>query len=131
VLEIVTEESWTRDTEDKAILYDWLGVHEYAIFAPQRKDGGARLIGYQRDKRGCWGAWRPDRRGMLRSQALAGLRLCLEGEGILRLRDTDGRLLLSDEEAAEQERLRAEAAEEEVARLRAELARLRAGEGSS
>ena len=128
VLEVVTEESWTRDTVEKPQLYKAMGVREYVIFAPERTDGGAVLFGYHRDAAGAWGPWEPDGRGMLRSGALGGLRLYAEGKR-LRARDRRGRRLLSDQEAAAQEAVRAEReaarADQEGARADAAEAKLR------
>ncbi|MGH2387169.1 MAG: Uma2 family endonuclease [Chloroflexota bacterium] len=141
VLEVVTGASWERDTRDKRAIYELMGVEEYAVFAPQRKDGGPKLLGYHRGVFGQWQAW-PTEAGGLRSRALGGLLLkVVEAEGtVLRLYDARGRLLPSNEEGeeaavrhaeeerqrAEEERQRAEAAEARVASLEAEVARLRA-----
>lgn len=119
VLEVVTEESGNRDTVEKPLLYDRMGVREYAIFAPERKDGGPILFGYHRDAAGSWLPWAPDGRGMLRSEALGKLRLYVEGKRV-RVRDARGRRLLSDEEAAAHEAARAE---REAARAEREAAR--------
>jgi Uma2 family endonuclease len=45
VLEVVTGASWERDTQQKRAIYELMGVEEYAIFAPRRKDGGPKLLG--------------------------------------------------------------------------------------
>ncbi len=131
VLEVVTEASVERDLEEKPEIYDAMGVREYAIFAPRRTDGGAALLGYQRDTRGRFVPWSADAQGVLWSAALGGLGLYVEDGKWLRARDSAGRRLPSAEEEAaraEQEAARAEqeaaarrAAEAEVARLRALL----------
>ena len=133
VLEVVTDESWERDTQEKPLLYDRMGVHEYVIFAPLRTDGPI-LFGYARDEEGRFVPWSTDAACRLHSAVLEGVRLYPEGTP-LRVEDPDGRRMLSDVEAAEVERIRAaqeaaraqeataraQAAEEEVLRLRALL----------
>jgi Uma2 family endonuclease len=108
VLEIVTGASWLRDTTEKPVLYERLGVEEYAIFAPLREDGGPKLFGYHRGGFGRWEAW-PRAGAGLRSRALGGLLLQVDegDERFVRLYDAQGRLLPSDEEAADEARARA------------------------
>jgi hypothetical protein len=132
VLEVVTEESWRRDTVEKPFLYDRMGVIEYAIFAPERKGPGPRLFGHHRNVEGDWVTWEVDEAGALRSDAFGGLLFFVDG-GQLRVRDAEGRILLSDEEVAQeaaaharreaaharQETARADAAEAELRRLKA------------
>ncbi len=100
VLEVVTGASWDRDTQEKRAIYELMGVEEYAVFAPRRNDGGPKLLGYHRGVFGQWQVWRAEAGG-LRSRALGGLLLkVVEAEGtVLRLYDTQGRLLPSDDEA--------------------------------
>ncbi|HXT35779.1 MAG TPA: Uma2 family endonuclease [Chloroflexota bacterium] len=133
VLEIVTAESWARDTEEKRDIYDFLGVEEYAIFAPLREDGGPKLFGYHRGPFGLWQPWEPVG-GALRSRALGGLTLEVSAtdKHYLRLRDASGRLLPTPEEAEAEAARRADvahaaaaAAEARAALLEAELTRLR------
>ena len=124
VLEVVTKDSWERDTVEKPLLYDAMGVQEYVIFAPQRKDGGPLLFGYRRDAEGRFVAWDTDEQGALHSAVLAGLTLYVEEGEWLRLRDAQGQRLPSAEEEAEraeQEAAARQAAEAELARLRALL----------
>jgi hypothetical protein len=129
VLEVASGASWERDSDDKPGIYRWLGVREYAIFAPERTDGGPTLFGYQRDDADQWGEWRPDERGVLWSRALGGIGLYVEGDVWLRALDGQGNRLPSPDEWARDEAARAEAtaarAEAEIARLREELRRLR------
>ncbi len=134
-LEVVSTSSQGRDTSEKPTIYEELGVLEYAIFAPERKDGGSALSGYRRDERGNWVDWPADERGVLWSRELAGLGLYVEDQLWLRAVDTQGQRLPTPEEAwAQESRLReAEAArrtslEAEVARLQEELRRLREGQ---
>ncbi|MGH2346454.1 MAG: Uma2 family endonuclease [Chloroflexota bacterium] len=118
VLEVVTRESWTRDTGYKPVLYDRMGVREYLIFAPEHEEPGPRFFGYHRDAEGKWGAWEAEADGELRSDVFGGLRF-FEDKNRLRVRDVEGRILLSDEEVAAQETARADAAEAELRRLKA------------
>ena len=97
VLEVVTDESWDRDTDEKPALYDALGVAEYVISPPQRRDGGPALFGYGCDPRDGWVPWRADGEGRLRSEMLEGLRLYPEGNRLLLL-DPAGLPLPTEEE---------------------------------
>jgi len=116
VLEVVTEESWERDSVEKPHLYQRMGVQEYAIFAPLRTDGGPLLFGYHRTATGRWLPWPTDRHGALHSRALGHLRLYVEGNKWLRARDSRGTRLLSDGEAAEHAVAQAEQAAARTAR---------------
>lgn len=111
VLEVVTEESFVRDTEEKPAIYERLGVREYAIYAPLPEHGGPRLFGYRRDSAGRWVPWQPNGHDALTSEALDGLTFYVEGVDDLRVRDREARRLPTDTEALEVE----------VARLRALL----------
>jgi Uma2 family endonuclease len=124
VLEVVTKDSWERDTVEKPLLYDAMGVQEYVIFAPQRKDGGPLLFGYYHDAEGRFVPWDTDEQGALHSAVLGGLTLYVEEGEWLRLRDAQGQRLPSAEEEAEraeQEAAARQAAEAELERLRALL----------
>jgi len=99
---VVTEESWDRDTDDKPLLYDAMGVTEYVIFAPLRRDGGPALFGHRRDRREGWVPWQADPAGRLRSEVLGGLRFYPEGNR-LRLLDTAGAPLQTEEELLQRE----------------------------
>ena len=124
VLEVVTKDSWERDTVEKPLLYDAMGVQEYVIFAPQRKDGGPLLFGYHRDAEGRFVPWHTDEQGALHSAVLGGLTLYVEDGEWLRLRDAQGQRLPSAEEEAERAEREAaarQAAEAELERLRALL----------
>ena len=102
VLEVMTEESRRRDTEEKPALYDAMGVAEYVIFAPQRRDGGPALFGYRRGPREGWVPWQADLEGRLRSEVLEGLRCYPEGNR-LRLLDPAGVPLPTEEELLQRE----------------------------
>ena len=139
VLEVVTKDSWERDTGEKVRLYERLGVEEYAIFAPERLRRIPRLSGYHRGVQGTWERW-PLEAGALKSAALGGLTLEVEEGRFLRLRDPAGHRLLSNLEAERlaaqrateaERRVEAEVrarheAEHRIAALEAEIARLRA-----
>lgn len=131
VLEVASTWSWTRDNKDKPPIYDAMGVAEYVVFAPDRQDG-TKLFGWRRNAEGVFVEWQVDGHGVLWSQALGGLGLYVE-EGLwLRVLDAAGRRLPTPSELAGLERRRADAeataraaAEAELARLRAELRKLR------
>ena len=119
VLEVVTTESVTRDTdpEQKPAYYAAMGVAEYVVYWPYRAESGPRLFGYRRDGLGRWVEWGADANGILWSAALGGLGLLPVERPWLRVVDQQGRVLPSPEEEAEQT---------EQARERAEQATLRA-----
>ena len=126
VLEVVTKDSVERDTteEQKVGYYAAMGVAEYAIYWPERRDGGAKLFGYRRAAAGAWVDWSTDEQGVLWSDTLGGLGLYIEELPWLRLGDRAGARLPSPEEEAERaerEAARANAAEAELARLLALL----------
>ena len=102
VLEVVTEESWDRDTDEKPALYEAMGVTEYAIFAPLRRDGGPILFGHRRDPQDGWLPWQADPAGRLRSEVLEGLRFYQEGNRI-RLLDPAGTPLPTEDELLQRE----------------------------
>ncbi|MGH2410089.1 MAG: Uma2 family endonuclease, partial [Chloroflexota bacterium] len=131
VLEVVTKESWHRDTVGKPLLYERMGVREYAIFAPKRTRPGPKLFGYRRDQDGQWVKWVHEAPNTLRSEALGGLRLFVDGDrlGVL---GHDGTILLSDEEAADAaaaEAARADRESRRAEKLEAELRELKARYG--
>ena len=135
VLEIVTKDSVYRDTVQKPEYYNYMGVEEFVLYWPDRKDGGPKLFGYRRDDEAGWAEWEVEGDGVLRSQVLRGLGLQVGEHPWLRVVDKRGERLPSPEEEAaraEQEAARAEReavrAEREAARAaaaEAELARLR------
>ena len=136
VLEVVSEESLKRDLVEKPAIYEVMGVREYVVYAPHRKDGGATLFGFRRNDEGRLVAWTVDEQGILWSETL-GLGLCQVADDRLRVRDHAEVLLPSLEEErsaaivqATEARMRAEAeaarAEAEAARAEAEAARAEA-----
>jgi Uma2 family endonuclease len=115
VLEVVTQDSAERDTEpdQKVGYYAAMGVEGYAIYWPDRPDGGPKLFGYRRDARVRWVPWATDAQGVLRSRALGGLGLVAAEAPRLRVVDRRGHLLPSPaEEAARAEREALRAAQE-------------------
>lgn len=116
VLEVVTKDSVARDTSDqqKVGYYAAMGVTEYAIYWPERPDGGPKLFGYRRDTVGDWVAWNTDGQGVLWCTTLAGLGLCIEEMPWLGVVDRRGERLPSPEEEAERADREAERAEREA-----------------
>ena len=131
VLEIVTQDSVYRDTVQKPEYYQFMGVEEYILYWPDRKDGGPKLFGYRRGDEEGWAEWDVESDGVLRSRVLGGLGLQVGEHPWLHVVDEQGKRLPSPEEEAaralreaeraEREAARAAAAEAEVARLRARL----------
>jgi Uma2 family endonuclease len=142
VIETTSRKTRRKDTVEKPQLYARLGVQEYFLFDPDQEYLDPPLQGH-RLSGGVYAPIDPDQAGCLESREL-GLRLCVE-EGHLRFYrlDTGQRLLTPAERAtAESQRATAEAeraereaqarrretearqaAEAELVRLRAELAR--------
>jgi Uma2 family endonuclease len=123
VLEITSEKMIDEDRGPKRDLYARLGVAEYFLFDPTAEALDPTLQGYRLKGKGYVGL-KPARDGSLTSKEL-GLRLRAEGH-VLRLTDAKtGRLLLTPEEEAEQERQRAEQEKQRADTLAAEVERLR------
>jgi len=126
VLEVISPSSVRQDTIKKQRLYELLGVQEYALFAPEPSATLPALQGYRRGAEGRFVPWQPDDQGRLRSAVLA---LDLVAEGLdIRAQRLNGTPLLTPEQAdlrAQQETAARQQAEDEVARLRAELQRYR------
>lgn len=122
VLEAVTQDSWERDTIEKPLLYNAMGVQEYVIFAPLRQDDGPLLFSYHRDASGRLVPWQADDKGVLWSATLTGLGLYVEEGQWLRVYDAQQRRLPS----AEEEAARAEQATATLRQAEAEIARLSA-----
>ena len=123
VFEITSASTRMQDLGPKKGLYEVLGVREYFLFDPLEEYLRPSLRGFRLEE----GQFSPMRGGPLVSEVL-GLELRVE-EGRLRLYDrATGHSLPTPAEEAEARRMaeaRAQAAEEESARLRRELARLR------
>ncbi len=123
VLEVVSPSSVDRDLQDKYRLYDLLGAQEYAIFTPQA--GQTPLQGYRRAEDGSFVPWSLEG-GRLYS-AVLDLWLTstvVEGSRIVQAVTPSGVVLLTPE----QEAAARTHAEEEVARLRAEIEQLHRAE---
>jgi Uma2 family endonuclease len=125
VLEVVSPSSQIRDTQNKRRAYEMLGVKEYVLFTP-RANAPSMLSGYRRNAEGKFEPWRQDANGRLKSEVL-GLTLLVDGD-LLRAETPEGRILPTLEEAELDQAREAQArqvAEEEVDRLRRDIARLR------
>jgi Uma2 family endonuclease len=123
VLELLSESSAEKDRETNYGLYEQhVRVPEYVWFNPDdpKELRGFRLVGDEYEEVS------PDEHGRLWSKVL-GHSLGVH-EGWLRLYDPDGHLIPTGDELALAAQQRAEAAETEVARLREELAGLKAHE---
>jgi Uma2 family endonuclease len=123
VLELLSESSAEKDRETNYGIYEQhVRVPEYVWFNPDdpKELRGFRLVGDEYEETA------PDAHGRLWSKVL-GHYLGVH-EGWLRLYDPEGKLVLTGDEEAQQERAAREAAEAEVARLREELARLKGEE---
>ncbi|MGI8916950.1 MAG: Uma2 family endonuclease, partial [Chloroflexota bacterium] len=127
VIEMTSASSWERDRVEKPPIYDGMGVAEYALFFPERKDGGPLLFGYRRDAAGQFVPWESDAGGVLWSREL-GLGLYVEDGLWLRAVDAQGQRLPTPSEWAEAEVARAEReaarAEREAARAEEEAGRV-------
>lgn len=143
VIETTSRKTRRKDTVDKLQLYAQLGVGEYFLFDPHQEYLEPPLRGYRLAGDG-YEPIRPGKDGSLESLEL-GLRLEIDEDRLRFVRlDTGQRLLTRDERAeseaqarqreaearqreaerADREAQARQAAEAEVARLRAELARL-------
>ncbi len=132
VFEFTSKSTWDEDLGSKKGLYAWLRVREYFLFDPLNEYLQPRLQGF-RLANGDYGPIQATPAGELASQLL-GLVLRMQ-EDELQLLDEENRerllppleLARALEEARmllQQERAARQAAEAEVARLRAELERL-------
>ena len=119
VFEVTSSSTWLEDEGNKKTLCRRLGVREYFMYDPKGEYLNPRLQG-SRLERGVYLSLMPDAQGRLYSETL-DLYLQLE-DGQLRLIDRQtGERLLTSQEARDARR----EAEKEIARLRAELERLR------
>jgi Uma2 family endonuclease len=135
VLEILSEETWKRDLQEKPASYEQMGVHEYFAYdpntSPVAKATTQRLFGWRLDPQS--GRMRPltlRSPGSLWSSELASF--LVANEGWLRLYDREGHLRLTGEEARTQQaeiearRAQAEARRAEQEAKRAEIEAQRA-----
>ena len=126
VLEVTSRSTRLEDLGTKRVLYESLGVREYFLFDPLGEYLRPPIQGYHLVD-GEYVRQEPDSSGALTSKAL-GLRLIREDSRLRLLDDTTGRPLLRPSEVFEAHRAaeeRAALAEAELARVRAELERLR------
>lgn len=126
------------DLERKPRIYEQAGIQEYVIVDSMRQDQELRLLGYRLDGSGHYRPIEPDAEGRLLS-ATTGVwfQVSPDGERVLVFEHPSGRRLLNlleqkekaevAEGKASREARARKAAEEEIARLRAELERLRGG----
>lgn len=133
VLEIVSPlDSRIRQTDlvAKVDLYERVGISEYFIIDSTLRDRRFRLLGYRLDGFGHYRPIEPDTEGRFFSESLGlWFQIAEDGERVL-LFDSKGRRLLTSAEEQERADREAEgrmAAEAEVARLKAEIERLRGG----
>jgi len=133
VFELTSRSTRQEDLGPKKGIYEMLGVEEYFIFDPLGEHLEPRLVGLQLAE---WGYRRIEGEPLV--SRVLGLELWVEGE-VLRLVDPATGEELPTSLEAQEARRRAETmvsqeteahrrAEAEVERLRAELARLRAGD---
>jgi Uma2 family endonuclease len=131
VIEITSKSTRREDTREKRALYEDIGVREYFLFDPLHEYLTPRLLGY----RSVTGRFEQLSGAMLTSTVL-GLDLRVKDDDRLHFFDPKrGRWLLVNEELsdyadamaarAEEERTRADAAEDELMQLRKEIARLK------
>lgn len=117
------------DLVDKVEIYRRAGVQEYVIADSTIRNRRYRLLGYRLDRAGRYRSIRPDAEGRLLSETTGvWFQVSPEGDRIFLLESPGGRRLLNLEEtddALREAQERANGAEEEIARLRQELERLR------
>ncbi len=121
VLEVVSSSSVTRDEQEKRRSYDLLGAEEYVVFMPHEGQPSI-LTAWGCGESGRFEPWPADAEGALWSEVLE-LFIVARGERVM-ARTVEGVLLLTPEEEADGRRQ----AEDEVARLRAEIEHLRRGD---
>ena len=126
VVEVTSASTRREDLLTKKACYERLGVEEYLLLDPLGEYLESRLAGY-RLSQGRYRPIQPGDGGSLESRT-TGVLLLLEGTRLRMIDAATGRPLRRPEEwfaAQEAEEARRQAAEEEVARLREELKRLR------
>jgi hypothetical protein len=119
IVEVTSDSSRTEDTSGKKSLYERLGVEEYVLYDPLQDYLRPPVQGFRLVK----GRYQPmpvREDGAVLSQT-TGVTFRIEERGIRVVDTAAGRPLLSNEEVRAAQR----DAEEEIVRLRAELARLR------
>lgn len=121
VVEVTSASSRKEDLVDKKDLYERLGVEEYILHDPLGEYLKPPLQGF-RLVNGRYQPMFSEPDGSLRSQT-TGVTFRREGQRLRLLDSATGKPILSNEEVREAHR----AAEEELARLRSEIERLRGG----
>lgn len=119
VIEVTSASTKDEDLLKKRPLYERIGVEEYFLHDPLGEYLDPKLQGF-RLIAGRYQPMRPQRDGSLLSRT-TGVLLKPEGQGVRLIDAATGQPLLTYEEIAESKR----AAEGELARLRAEIERLR------
>lgn len=120
VFEVTSQSTRREDEVFKPQTYARIGVSEYFLYDPTGDYLTPPLFGYRllgEDR----GPIAPDANGAIHSQEL-GLKFRLEDQRLIVADAASGQVLLTDAEAAE---ARAEAAEEEIRRLKVELNKLK------
>lgn len=119
VFEIASQEGWEELLDKKKNLYERLGVEEYAVFDPEGEFIQPRLQGFRLEN----GRYRkiPLEPGGFLLSRTTGLRLLPEGENLRLIDAATGERYPWAEELEKRER----GAQEELARLRAEVEKLK------
>lgn len=133
VIEVVSPSAEARqsDLEDKVRLYEAAGIPEYLIADSPGELTGLpfQLLGYRLDPKGHYRPIEPDAEGRFLSETTGiWFQVSPDGQRILLFEAATGRRLLNLGEEKDLRRVaeeRADRAEAELARLRAELERLR------
>lgn len=132
-LEVASKSTFRRDRREKIEIYRALGVKEYFLHDATDRFLKPRLQGFRAVGDGQYipvvPTVAPKGVTCLHSGVLNVHFRTVEGEEAPQLLGPDGDLLHSHEDAAAQAERGRTAAEEEVTRLRAQLAALRAGKG--
>lgn len=117
------------DVETKVKIYERVGIQEYVIVDSTRRDRRFRLLGYRLGEAGRYLPIEQDADGRLLSTTTGlSFQVAPDGNRVLVFEHPGGRQLLNLQEAGEWAKREAEArlqAEAEIARLQAELERLR------
>ncbi|MES1240214.1 MAG: Uma2 family endonuclease [Acidobacteriota bacterium] len=116
------------DMEDKVALYRRVGIQEYLIVDCQRHDRHYRLLGYRLGSSGYQRVELDEQERFLSETTGLWFQVTPDGDHVRTFEHPSGRLLLTHDEEADLRSAaeeKARVAEDEVARLRAELDRLR------
>jgi len=125
VIEVTSDSTRNEDIIKKKALYERLGVEEYILYDPLGEYLDPQIQGY-RLVNGRYQPIRLERDGSLVSMS-TGVTFRMEGDEIRAVETASGRPIFRYAELASlvREREAREAAEDEIARLRAEIERLR------